>query len=437
MFKVWNNWLKQLEKARLKNVQMLIDFYNGEHKPYLERYIKLDNESKSDFPFYESNITKKIINRISEVYKEAPVRYLNEKRSEKYEKITYLKDSRLKTVERQANLLGIVGVRPVVKVSGNELYFDYLIIRHFSAYLDGLDVVAVKYLIADDGVEQRYEYWTDEIHTILDSENIEVDAAERARFGITDTENPYGVIPFVWMRNDFIVDDFYNTAGAADDLVNANLHIDLMISEMAHKYRYQSFNQPVFIGVDTSQDIKIGYNFAVLLSDSDAKAISLQTNHLFADDIEAIKFQIDYINQLYGLKTQWAITGNVSGFSLIVQNMEHQDNIKHMKEVCSVWEKELYEMEKIVGSVEGLKVPDGEMRVDFVEVDLPLTIEEQNKKWEFEFQNGLASRADYLRAQNPDITDEQIKQKLEEIANENVFLKTAQQTEPTVSELFK
>lgn len=438
IFKSWNNHQLEEEEKRLRNIQKLIDYYNGDHKQYLKQYLKL--KDLDDFPFYETGITKKIIKKLAEVYKTAPIRYFNSDRNDKYEKLTQRKNIRMKTIERQSRLLANVGVRPIVieeKKGGRK--FDYILLRSFTAYLDGLKPVAIKYLIQDNDEERYWEYWTDEVHLVLDSDNIPVNPIkagyrenELRDFG----DNPYGVIPYIWCHNDFIIDDFYNSGNCADDLVNANEQIDLMLSEMCHKYRYAAFNPIWGKGNIKNLDIQYGYNKILWIDDPEANIGTLNIDHAFADDIEAIKFQVDHINQIYGLKTQWAITGNVSGFSLIVQNIDHQDDLTNMQDVCRDWENDLLMMERIVGNVHGIKVPDKDFRIDYHEVQMPISIEEQNKKWKFEFDNNLSSRADYWRMQNPDITDKQIEERQKQIGEENKIVKEAEKTEHTIEELF-
>lgn len=432
MFKMWNQHQQDEEEARLKNVQKLIDFYNGEHKSYLKKYLKL--KDLDDFPYYETNITKRIIRKLAEVYKMAPIRYFGDKINDKYEKVTKIKNIRMKTVERQSKLLGIVGVRPIVKQYGKEKVFDYILLRSFTAYLDGIKPIAIKYLIADNGQERFWEYWTNESHYVLDKDNIPV---ESKRFGYTDEgENIYGIIPFIWCQNDYIIDDFYNTSGNSDDLINANEQIDLMLSEMCHKYRYAAFNPIYITGNFDDKDVDYGYNKILHINDPEGSVGTLNINHTFTDDIEAIKFQIQLIERNNGLNINWGISGNTSGFSLVIQNIDHQDDLLNMIDVCRNWEEELILMEKVVGAKDGIQISDKDFRVDFHEVDTPLSIEEQNRKWQFEFDNELASKSDYLKAQNPDMTDEQIEAKLKEISKEKVLLKTEQRTEPTVTDLF-
>jgi len=436
IFNNFNEYQIEENNARLKNVQKLIDFYNGEQKRYLKQYLKL--RDLDDFPFYESDITKKIINKISEVYKKAPIRYFNEKRNDKYEALTQLKNMRMKTIERQSNLLGMIGVRPVVIERNGTKQFDYMILRSFTVYLERLKPVALKYLI-QDGDERLWEYWSDDFHLIINSDNVPVDPGKA---GYTELDmfgnNPYKTIPFVWLPNDFLIDDFYNTGNCADGLINANEHISLMLSEMAHKYRYTAFN-PIYITGRIGQTDNVHYNYNKILAIDDEQATvgSLNINHSFADDVELIKFQVQLIERNYGLNINWGISGNTSGFSLVVQNIDHKDDLENMQEVCRTWEYDLLAMERIIGKKYNLIVPDAKkFRIDYAEVQMPISIEEKNKKWEFEFKNNLSSRGDYWRMQNPDITDEQIQEKIKQIGEENKLTKISQQTEPTISDIF-
>jgi hypothetical protein len=431
IFESWNEHLLEEEKARLANIQKLIDFYNGEHEKYITPYLNLKKLDK--FPYYETNITKRIIKKVAEVYKVAPIRYFKEKQNDKYNEITQRKNIRMKTIERQSRLLGTLGVQPIVVEKNGKKTFDYLMLRSFTAYLEGLKPKAIKYLVADDGEEKHYAFWDDEQHLILNSDNIPVDPKP---FGFEDEENPYGVIPFVWCPNDFLIEDFYNTGGSADDLINANLQIDLMLSEMAHKYRYIAFNPIWGKGNVKSVDVDYRYDEILWLDDPDAEIGNLSTDHNFASDIELLKLQMQIIKDHYGLSFQWGISGNTSGFALVVQNIDHKDDLENMVDVCRDWENDLLEMERIVGRVHGVTVPDKDFRIDYAEVSTPISIEEQNKKWDFEFKNKLSSRADYWRAQNPDISDEQIEEKQLKIAEENKTVKIAEQTEPTVTDLF-
>jgi len=428
IIKSFNDSFNAEEKARQANIQKLINYYNGDQIQYLKQYLKLKN--LDDFPYYASNITKRIIRKLAEVYKEAPKRLINGKQNDKYNELIENKNRKLKTIERQARLLGLLGVRPVV--INNK--FDYVLLRQFQAYFkDEEKPYAIKYLIQKTDDEQYYEYWDTENHFVLNSNNVKVNIK---KFGFKDEKNEYGIIPFVWCHSEEIIDDWYNTGGSADDLINANEQINLTLSELAHKYRYTAFNPPYFIGTTNVDDFKWGYNQIMHITDTEGQIGVLNLNYDFRKDIEWIKFQIQSIERNNGLNINWGISGNTSGFSLVIQNIDHKDDLVNMIDICRGWENDLFEMEQIIGKVHGVKVPAGQLSIDYAEVKAPLSIQEQNAKWTFEFQNQLSSREDYWREQNPDISDEEIQERLAKITTEAKTVKELTRTEPTIGELF-
>jgi hypothetical protein len=53
--------------------------------------------------------------------------------------------------------------------------------------------------------------------------------------------------------------------------------------------------------------------------------------------------------------------------------------------------------------------------VDFEEVSFPKSDQEVRDSWKWKFENNLATREDYFRWENPDISDEDLEKKLGEI----------------------
>lgn len=438
MDEVWGQHVTQKERDRRANTVRLIEYYNGEQEQYIAKYIKLDQKLDA-FPFYWTKLTSRIIDKKSEVYKLAPQRTFGDKteRDESYEDITKKKNIRLKVAERQTNLLGTIGFRPFV-TPGEKKRFDYLMVRDFQAVFDvGIEPTAIRYPVATAALEKDviYMYWSDKFNYLMTADNVTIKEKEQLeRFGVPeDGKNPYGEIPFVYLHNKEIIDDFWNTAGNADDLANANLHINMKLTEMSHKYRFKSFNPVYITGVDTkSADIKWAYDKALAISDSDAKVGHLASEHMFADDIEVIKFEIQQIERNYHLNITWGIEGSApSGFSLVVQNMAHMDDLEDFTDVARDWEDQIVEMERVVGNVDGLKVPEGDLRVDFTEIRQPISQDEKNKKWDFEFKNKLSTRRDYWKSENPDISEEELDEREEALTEEAGKLKTA----PTVDDL--
>jgi hypothetical protein len=443
--KAWGEHLNNQEKKRQLNVQKLIDYYNGDQEDYMSDYIKL-NEKLDPFPFYWTKITKRVINKVAEVYKLAPQRFFgdNTEQDDKYKEITPTKNNWLKLSERQVRLLGTVGLRP--GVNAEKKAFDYFMIRNFQAYFKNNNTkpFAIRYPVMEAANEQDiiYEFWSEREgespgeHLLISANNVDITNPEMLeRFNIPeDGINPYDVIPYTWLHSEEIIDDFWNTGGNANDLINANLHINMKLTEMSHKYRFKSFNPIYITGVDTkSSDIKMAYDRLMAISAPDARVGALATEHAFIDDIEVIKFEIQMIERNWNLNITWGIQGSApSGFSLVVQNMAHMDDLEDFTDVARDWERQLLEMERKVAEVDKLQgIPEGDMRVDFTEIRIPVSQDEKNKKWEFEFKHGLSTREDYWRSENPDISQETIDERLERIKTE----KEKVRTEPTVTEL--
>ncbi len=436
----WNQHVNAIESDRRANALELINYYNGDQIQYIMPFLKLEN-NKDPFPYYWTGITKKIINKASGVYKLAPRRFFGDKaeKNQGYEDITPTKDIWLKVSERQVHLLGTIGLRPIVVAAEKAL--DYMMIRDFQVYFGESNIrpSAVRYPVETAANNETiiYDYWTDDEHLLLTGNNVEVDDPEaKERHGILDDgSNKYKVIPFVWLHSEEIIDDFWNTGGNADDLKMANLHINLMLSEMAHKFRFQSFN-PVWIsGVDPNvNDIKISYNSALVLTPEDAEVGSINASHDFLNDVETIKFQIQLIERNWNLNIDWGIQGNpASGFSLVVQNMDHTDDLEDFTDVARDWERKLLKMEETVAKVDNLPgVPTEKMRVDFTEIKQPISQKEKNAKWQFEFDNQLATRREYWISENPDITPAELDKREAALEEEAAKLRTA----PTTDDLF-
>jgi len=57
-------------------------------------------------------------------------------------------------------------------------------------------------------------------------------------------------------------------------------------------------------------------------------------------------------------------------------------------------------------------------------VGFPKSAKEEREDWAWKFQNKLATREDYFKAMNPDISDEDLKKKLGEIDEAQPAVKT-------------
>ena len=156
-------------KMREGYVHKLLDYYNGNNtKYYIEGRFDLD--AFREVPPYEANITKKFINKMSRVYTVGADRNVNEK----YDRISILKDSKMKHIERMTRLIGTIACR-IMYVDDDMPHFDYQPIYYFHPFFgeDPFKPVAISYPLMNytDDVSNseicQYIHWNDEVYIYL------------------------------------------------------------------------------------------------------------------------------------------------------------------------------------------------------------------------------------------------------------------------------
>ena len=100
--------LKWDNQARIFDVRdEALDYYTYNNTAkYIDQYFS--GTLQQEIPIYNVNLTKKLINRISLVYKNAPIRDIE---NDNYFDLTTDKDWKLKNFERIHNLLGTLAVQ--------------------------------------------------------------------------------------------------------------------------------------------------------------------------------------------------------------------------------------------------------------------------------------------------------------------------------------
>ena len=85
----------QTAKKREIHIEKLLDYYNGNNTAsYISRMFS--NQAFKEIPPVETNITRKFINKMSRIYTIGA----NRNAGDKYEKISVLKPTRMKHIER-------------------------------------------------------------------------------------------------------------------------------------------------------------------------------------------------------------------------------------------------------------------------------------------------------------------------------------------------
>lgn len=388
----------QADDKNLKRRMKFVDFYEGEH----EQYIKKHFIKGPQLPIYTANITKRMINARSLVYKDSPIRT-----NDKYNEITPEDiNSKCRQLEKLSFLLGTMAF----KSSWND-GLEYDLIPYFwPLFLQGeVKPSAVFYPVANmgDKSQRLYEYWSDEEHFRFDEEGriIKID----------DGINPYGVMPITFVhRSPEIVDEFFQ-AGASD-IVSANEHIDILFQELMIAARIDSLGIKYASGVRDDTPIKAGVDEVILLPDG------VTLGRLEGGNpekiINIIKTVIESTALNNHLVARFVDTEAKSGVALKIENLENFEQRKaSVNDIWLPWEKQRFNIDRMVASYHGVQIPE-DYHVDFAEPENVMSPDEQRKEWDWLLAKGLISKRDILKKMNPDLADEEVDQILGEVKDE-------------------
>jgi hypothetical protein len=454
-------WRRQ-EDIERANRKVLNHYYEGEQIGFLKEYGFMDDGVWVIAPSF-LNITKKIIDKISMVYKYPPSRKLvNEKgedleKAELYEQwISYVGifDNYIQEAEERKNLHHKVLHRSHYDTYTQQwkfwIYDDYL--AHF---LDTDPLNPVGYSIPvnprvdkEDEVSQNgqiYLYFDDKHYFwyntngkfwtyFYDSDGNKVD---------NEGENPYEKSPFNELRKGVPVNSYY--VPGAVELIRMNEAINVNLNNLNMALHYQAFGivwDNTGLKGDNAPTIKIGANKMTHMP-KETTLNNLELNPQLIDMIETIKYEIQAVANMYHLNVNWHNEASpVSGFSLIVQN---QDYIEERQKSVDEAEKQEKEIFKTIKAIQGYhsadmkedepKIPeDSYLFVDFAEIDLPVNQSEDREQEKYEIENNIVSILDVIKSRNPDMDDNQAKKKLAENKKINGRLTSVEQAREELEE---
>ncbi len=381
----WEN-----QNAMLEVRDEALDYYTYNNtKKYIDQFFS--GTLQQEIPIYNVNLTKKLINRISLVYKDPPLRDVE---NELYYDLTSDKDWKMKSFERIHNLLGTIAVH----VCWEDGKFVYHPIMNFVPIMDPynpLKPIGLTYPLnkatADwrNTEEDLYVYWSADEHYMFDSAGKIIQINE-------ENINPYGVLPFVFIQPNSMVDEFWNEG--AMDIALGNKQIDLAMTMLQHHIRTAG-GQYVIEGRVDANNIQLGLNKVVVIDEGSMSNISSNTS--INDIKEGIQFQLKTIAFNNNLNFDFGLSGSKSGVALKIENLELLEAREDEVEKWRRAEKQIYEIERQVLSVETGTQLSEDISLDYAEVKFP-DFEREREEWDWKFQHGLADKYDYLMAQDPD-----------------------------------
>ena len=392
------NFKEEQAKARREEVRKFLDYYSGSlTDQYIEGYFKSD--AFQEIPHYNTNIVKKFVNRMSKIYTIGAKRNVNDK----YIDLSSVKNARMKQMERMTRLLGTCAT--YVMYDEMEERFEYRPIYYFEPYFgdNPYKPEAIVYPMmhghADlsDTNDLMYAYWDSEIHMKFDDNgNI-----------IEEIQHNLGVLPFVFTHREEQLDSFF--VEGASDLVSANEHINITMTEMQLGLRFQMFGQPVVTGlISDNANVRAGSDEILTLPEgSNYDIVSPEGN--VRDVIENIKWQIELVALNNHLFVTFAQSGGEvpSGISLMIKDLERHEDFIDDKELYRQYEKDFYKVEYALSQTNNLGLPEpSQFKVDFSEVEYPMTTQDKIMLNEYKLKHNLTTQAELLADENKDLTIE-------------------------------
>ena len=224
---------------------------------------------------------------------------------------------------------------------------------------------------------------------------------------LEEIEHNLGILPFVFSHREEQLDSFF--VEGASDLVSANEHINITMTEMQLGLRFQMFGQPVVTGlISDNANVRAGSDEILTLPEgSNYDIVSPEGN--VRDVIENIKWQIELVALNNHLFVTFAQSGGEvpSGISLMIKDLERHEDFIDDKELYRQYEKDFYKVEYALSEINSLGLPKpSEFKVDFSEVEYPMTTQDKIMLNEYKLKHNLTTQAELLADENKDITIE-------------------------------
>ena len=410
-----------------------LDYYSGDQLPLLSQVLnkQFSHPERLKLQLQFSNITKRIIDDVSTIYKKEPGRHLidaddravDDKNADNYDKMLAESsiDIVLKLANRYTNLLNTVGVMAVWRNERVEL--DILTPDILNVVQDPKDptrasAVIIEQSFADTvaldapqnpyGANKLYIVWTSTDHMVFDSQGKPLPALANEQ-GV----NPYGVIPIAWFRDAHPCGWFWNEG--TQDLMNAQDSINVKLTELNQLIKMQSFSIPVIIGeapegavsVDPSNFITIPLAQKIDQGQPDFKFVSPDPK--IQDLLEVIRDEVARIADAWSLNpAAFKLQGSAqSGLSLKLQNVRLLERRENDIALYRQYEKNLFRVMRSVWNAHVTPAmaisEDLDISVNFSEMDFPEDPAAEDARWITHVSNNIKSKAEWLMSVDPDI----------------------------------
>ena len=394
-------------QKRRRAIEKKIDYYTGTST---SQYIvdRFSGDAFNEVPPYETNFTRKFVNKISRIYTLGAKRTIGSKTQTKlYESLIPTKDVRMKHSERMTRLLGTIANR----VFWKDDKFEYRPVYSFECYFDEdpFTPSAIIYPLlhnvydVSDTMENQWAYWDKSTYKIVDADGTPV----------REETNPYGVLPFVFTHREDQIDEFL--VQGASDIVNCNEQVNIAMTEMQLGLRFNMFGQPWVNGINADQTMaRAGSNEILDMGEDGSYNVTSPAGDV-TGAIDNIRFQIELVALNNHLWVQWSEQGGEvpSGISLMIKDIERKEDYFDDIALWRLYEQDLYKVERAIADYNGISLPE-DFGVDFIEVEYPKTVQDQILRDNFDLEHNLITEAKIMARENKDLTIEQAQKVIDE-----------------------
>lgn len=411
--------LDELEEMYRANRQQLMDFYlaqQTDNEKYLRKYfdINTDPSKGAEYPhnliLSQVNLTAKIIDKKARAYRRQPVRLIDGKRSDEYDRLLLeggIK-STAKLIDRFTWLLGDVCTMIIADESTERLRFD--VPPYYRPFFDGdntVDPVAVMYPIGKvlgnkNELVSGWLYW-DESHEILFEEgtwNV-----------LSDKENVHRTFNAIFTHR--IKPFKSHWTKDAQDVVDMNRDVNVALTSLNNAIRYHGFPILAGIGVDPkdAKNVKIRFDQMIAVAaDPAGRTVNLQLlvpSVNWEGMINTIKARIEMVTATWNVNIKWEISGTIgSGIALKILDVDNSDDIEDVRELYEEFLEEpmLRRVQAIGKAVSWVKeIPGRSIALDWPSEQTVETEDERAKRMETDIKNNLSNPITEMIRQNPDL----------------------------------
>lgn len=425
----------------------MFTMYEGGGREIIKRKIRQEFKNPEAIKELEGrlvtiNIMKKVIDKMAGVYNESPVRFVVDQNETDKELVELYEDSiSFNSIQKETNRH-----LKMFKKALKELYLDadgnpkaklipahaYEVFNVENPDTTKPDIVCKIIKNSDKTNEQIFHWFTDESFYITDGEGVVLNDL-MAVYNNTNGRNPVKALPFIYRTTStYGIDPIVE-----DDVLHISIALPIVLTDLLFACKYQCWSLIYTIGVEGS--INMNPSSVVSLNyDKSGQKPEIGTIKPQVDSDKVIKLVESILNMFLsskGLTTGTISTGlnstnAVSGVSKMLDNAESVEDKKDQQELFLKDENEFWNVlaNKIIPYWRRNQMLSAEMNrqfskrfkvaVVFKEPKVLLTEKERVEMAILKLNNKLTSMKRELMNLNPDFTDDQIEDLIEEILEE-------------------